>query len=104
MDAGHRALPAQPRASPVERDVLGLEELHEPLVRPFAADSALLHSAERRGWIGNEAAVEPDHTEFEPLGYPHAATNIARVEIRHKAIFRIVRFRHRLVLGLECLQ
>src|SRR4029450_4837250 len=37
------------RPSPDQRDVLGLQELHQSFVRAFAPDAALLHAAERRG-------------------------------------------------------
>src|SRR5215475_9959752 len=77
-------------SSPRQRDVLRLEELHEPLVRAFAADAALLHAAERRRRVGHEAAVEPDHAEVELFRDAHAAAQVARVEVGDQAVFGIV--------------
>src|ERR1700752_2580720 len=50
------AAPAS-RASPAHGNVLGLEELHQALVRALGADAALLHAAERRRRIRHEPAV-----------------------------------------------
>src|SRR4051794_31817202 len=89
------------RASPIQRDVLRLEELHEPLVRAFAADAALLHAAERRRRIRHEAAVQSDHAEVELFRHPHAAAEILGVEIGDEAVLGVVGARDHLVVGLE---
>src|SRR6185436_10609471 len=62
--------------SPCHRDVLRLQELHHAFVRAFAADARLLHAAERRGGVGDESAIEPDHAEVELLGDAHAAAQV----------------------------
>src|SRR5262245_3304229 len=76
--------------SPTNRDVLRLQKLLQPLVRTLAADAGLLHAAERRGRIGNEAAVEADHAEVELLGDAQAASEVLRVEVSDKSIFRVI--------------
>src|SRR5262245_1704262 len=79
------------RPSPDQRDVLGLQKLHQSFMRAFAPDAALLHAAERRGRIGDETAVEADHAEVEPFRHPHAAAKIARVDIGDETILGVVR-------------
>src|SRR5262249_50107374 len=81
-----------PRRAPLprERDVLGLQEFHQPLMGAFAPDAGLLHSAEGGGGIGNESAIEPDHSELELLGDAHAAAHILRIEIRDETVFGVV--------------
>src|SRR5579883_141210 len=88
---------------PVHRYVLGFEELHHPLMGALPADAALLGAAERRGRIGHQPAVEPDHAVIEPFGYPHAAAKVLSVEIRDETVFCVVRPPDHFVLGLECL-
>src|SRR3954465_7357450 len=73
-----------PFPSPVGRNVLRLQIFHQAFMRAFAADAALLHAAERRGGIGNEPTVQPDHAAFELLGEAHAARKIAGIEISDK--------------------
>src|SRR3954454_18751449 len=90
--------------SPRHRNVLCLQEFHQPLMRALAADAGLLHAAERRRRIGDEPAVEADHTEVEPLGDAHAAAEVLSIQVSNEAIFGVVRTRHDFVLGLEGLQ
>ena len=71
-----RAIEANRRRNnglPIHRDILRLEKFHQPFMRAFAADAALLHAAERRGRIGDETAIEADHAEIEFLRHAHAA-------------------------------
>ena len=49
-----------------------------PSCAPSRPMPRLLHAAERRGRIGDEAAIETDHAELEPLGDPESAREIAR--------------------------
>ena len=72
-----------------------------PFVRAFAADAGLLHAAERRRRIGDQAAVEADHAEIELLGDAHAAAQVLGVEIGDETVFGVVGALDRLVLGLE---
>ena len=65
-------------ALPLDRDVLGLEKLHDAVMRALAADAGLLHAAERRRRIGDEAAVQADHAEIELFGEGQSALQIAR--------------------------
>src|SRR4051794_38321520 len=82
-----RAVPV--RSSPIDRDVLRLHELHEALMRAFAAKTGLLGAAEWRRRVGDEAAVEADHAEVELFGDPHAAAQVLGVEIRHQPVFGV---------------
>src|SRR5882762_1254535 len=75
---------------PRHRHVLRLEKLHQSFVGAFAADAGLLHAAEGRGGIGDEAAVQADHAELELLGYAHAAREVLGVEIRDQPILGVV--------------
>src|ERR1700730_3308763 len=87
--------------SPAQRYVLGLEELHHAFMCALAADAALLGAAERRGRIGNEPAVEPDHAVIELFRHPHAAAQVLGVEIRDQTIFSVVGAPDHLVLRPE---
>src|SRR5215467_10788566 len=46
---------------PVHGDVLGLGELQQALVRALAAETRLLHAAERRGRVRDDATVDAHH-------------------------------------------
>src|SRR5215472_6361940 len=81
---------------PVDSDVLGLGEFQQPLVRALAPEARLLHSAERRGRIGNDAPVDADHASLERLGRMQRAAQITAVDIRHQAVLGVVRQRDRL--------
>src|SRR5689334_14004677 len=74
------------RRLPAHRNVLCLHELQETLMGAFAAEAGLLGAAERRGRIGDKAAVEADHAEVEFLGDAHAAREIVRVEVGDQPI------------------
>src|SRR5215472_10079632 len=88
---------------PAHRYVLGFEKLHHALVRTLPADTALLGATERRGRIGDEPAVEPDHAVIELFRYPHAAAEVPGVEIRDETVFSVVRPPDHFVLRSECL-
>src|SRR5437879_12904836 len=75
---------------PVRRDVLGFEELQQPLVRAFAADAALLDPTEGRRRVGDEAAVEPDHPRLDRLRNAKALRQISRVDIGGETAFGLV--------------
>src|SRR5262245_39231850 len=76
--------------SPCHRHVLGFQKLHQPFMRTLAADAALLHAAERRRRIRYDAAIEPDHAEVEPFRDPHAAAEVARVQIGDEPVLGVV--------------
>src|SRR5476651_31201 len=78
------------RRSPTQRNVLRLEELHQPFVRAFAADAALLHAAEGRRRIGHEPAVEPDHAEVELFRNAQTAADVFRIKVRHETVFSVI--------------
>src|SRR5262245_39176432 len=88
---------------PAHRYVLGFEKLHHALVRTLPADTALLGAAERRGRIGHEPAVKPDHAVIELFRYPHAAAEVFGIEIRDKAVLGVVRPPDHFILGPEYL-
>src|SRR4051794_3649000 len=89
--------------SPVGRNVLRLQIFHQTFMRAFAPDAALLHAAEGRRRIGDNAAVEPDHAAFEPLGDTHAAAKIAGIEIGDKPVDGIICAADSIVLRREAL-
>src|SRR5262249_24379035 len=101
------AVPARARhrlpRSPRPRNVLRLQKLHQPLVRALAADARLLHTAEGRGRIGDEPAVEPDHAELELLGDADAASHILGIEVCDETVFGVTRALDHLALGFESL-
>src|SRR5215469_2482775 len=47
--------------SPVDCDVLGLGEFQQALVRALATEARLLHAAERRGRVRDDATVDAHH-------------------------------------------
>src|SRR5580693_7090927 len=63
---------------PVRCYVLCLGVFKEPVVGAPPADAGLLHAAERRGRVGNQAAVQPDHARLERLRHPQPAAQVAR--------------------------
>src|SRR6478736_5795030 len=99
------AVPARPRRrpprSPRHRDVLRLQKLHQPFVRAFAADARLFHAAERRGRVGDESAVEPDHAELELLGDAHAAAHVLGIEVGNETVLGVIGALDHLALGFE---
>src|SRR5262249_28832003 len=101
------AVPARARhrlpRSPRHRDVLRLQKLHHPFVRPFAADARLLHAAEWGGRVGDQTAVEADHAEVELLGDAHAAIHVFGVEVGDQTVFGVVCALDHLALGFEAL-
>ena len=76
---------------PVGGDVLRLGKLQQPVVGTLAADAGLLHPAERRGRVGDQAAIQPDHARLERFGDPQPAAQVARVDVGHQAELRRVR-------------
>src|SRR5262249_18086648 len=67
-------------------------------------DAGLLDAAERRDLRRNDADVDADDTGLEPLGHAPYTADVAAVEVRGKAILRVVREADQLVLGLEAIQ
>src|SRR5882672_1115625 len=88
---------------PAHRYVLGFEKLHHALMGALPADAALLGAAERRGRIGHEPAVEPDHAVIELFRHSHAAAKVFGIEIRDEAILSVVRPPDHFVLRPEYL-
>src|SRR5690242_11487048 len=66
----------------VEGEVLRLHELEQPVVAALAPDAALLHAAERRRRVRDDAAVEPDHAGLDRLADRHGAPQVAAVDVR----------------------
>src|SRR5205823_2107394 len=104
--SGWRSPPAPPVATtrisatsalPVRGDVLGLEELQQPLVGAFAADAALLDPTEGSRGVGDEAAVESDHSRLDRLGNPKALRQISRVDVGGETAVGLVRVLDRLI-------
>src|SRR5271165_1511598 len=52
---------------PLDRDVLGLGVLKQPVVAAFAAETGLLHATEWRCRVGNDPPVDPDHAGLQRL-------------------------------------
>src|SRR6186997_1263004 len=69
--SGERNLSVGCRSGSIEREVLRLEEFAQPVVAALAADAALLDPTERRGRVGDDAAVEADHAGLDALGDAH---------------------------------
>src|SRR5690606_39008133 len=86
---------------PGNRDVLGLSEFDEAVVRAFTTESALLHTTERCRWIRHETAVESNHAVLQTLGDLHAATQILRVDVCSETIFGVVCHAHGILDVLE---
>src|SRR6185312_16237662 len=74
------SLPSSRAALPLRRDVLRLEEFGHAFAAALAADAARLDAAEGRRRIGDDAAIEADHAEFELLRHFQAALDIAGIE------------------------
>src|SRR3954453_2499134 len=51
-----------------QRDVLRVEILVDSLEPALAAEPGLLDAAERRGRVGDDAAVDANHAGFDALG------------------------------------
>src|SRR5882762_4801516 len=88
---------------PAHRYVLGFENLHHALMGALPADAALLGAAERRGRIGHQPAVKPDHAVIEFFRHSHAAAEVLGVEIGDEAVLGVVRPPDHFVLGSEYL-
>src|SRR5215212_4237331 len=93
--------PFLPPLAQVHRHVLRLEVLLDSLLAALAAEAGLLHAAERRGGVRDEALVEADHAGLQPLAYADRALEVARVDVGHQAVLRVVRGVDRVLLGLE---
>src|SRR5262245_16205277 len=84
-----------------DRPVLELEPLVDPVRRPLAADPRLLDSTERRNLGRDQAGVDSDDAVLERLSHTVHATQSLRIEVRGKAVGRVVRDPDCLVLGRE---
>ena len=60
-------LPCSSWVRPVDAEVLGLLELPDAVAGALAAETALLHAAERRRRVGDQAAVDADHAGLDAL-------------------------------------
>jgi hypothetical protein len=89
---------------PAHRDILRLQELHQPFVRAFTANARLLHTTKRRSRIRNKAPIYSDHAEVELFLHSHAAAQILGVEIGDEAILRVIGAPDHVFLGFERLQ
>ena len=61
-----------------------------PSWEPFAADTGLLDTAERRSRVGDQAAIEPDHSRLDGFRRPQASSQVARVEVGGQTVDRVV--------------
>src|SRR3954469_8816530 len=84
--------------SDVQRDVLRLEVLLQPLGPALAPVARLLDAAERRAGVGDHALVEADHAGVELLDHAERAVDVLRVDVGDQAVLGVVRRGDRLVL------
>src|SRR5205807_1814753 len=82
---------------PLDGDVLALQILEHALVAALAADAALLGAAERRGRVGDDAAVEPDHAGVQRLGDAQALGQVGGVDVGDQPVLGVVGQPDRLV-------
>src|SRR3546814_7683893 len=85
--AGRRA--CAPWASDAaDADVLEFGVVGQAVLRALAADSRLLHSAERRDLGRDQPGVDADDAAFERLGHAPRARQVTGVEIACQADLR----------------
>src|SRR5579862_9934801 len=70
---------------PADRQVLDLEEVVDAVLGAFAAQARLLHAAEGRDLVGEDADVDADHARLDRFGDAEDAAHVARIEIRGEA-------------------
>src|SRR3954447_24362598 len=95
---GEVAKGARRLCSDVQRDVLRLEVLLQPLGPALAAVAGLLDAAERRPGVGDHALVEADHAGVELLDHAERAVDVLRVDVGDEAVLGVVGDGDRLVL------
>src|SRR4029077_5281214 len=81
---------APPGHLPVDRDVLALGELKQPVVAALAAKAGLLDAAERGRRVGHDAPVDADHAGVQRLGDPQRAAQVAGVEVGDQSVLGVV--------------
>src|SRR6516165_6355968 len=90
----HGAVTVQPRPRlgplPVNSYVLRLHELEQAVVAALTAQAGLLDAAERRGRVGHDAPVDPDHAGVQGLGDPQRAAQVGGVEVGHEPVLGVV--------------
>src|SRR3546814_4464396 len=87
--------------SKLERYVLGIEILVDTLGSAFTAEARFLHPTERRGSIGDRAAIAAHHAGVQLGRDAHCTVDVAGVEVRHETVLGVVRSRDRFVFGVE---
>src|SRR5688572_30324922 len=91
----------RPLRNPAEAEVLDLEVLLDAVLGPLAAETALLHAAERRHLGRDEAGVDAHHAALEPLGHAEHARHVAPIEIRGEPELGVVSLRDGLVFRAD---
>src|SRR6185295_9209274 len=87
--------------SEVDRDVLRLQVLVDPLVAALAADAGLLDAAERRAGVGDHALIEADHPGLQALADAERPLEVAGEDVGDEPVLGVVGGRDRLLLGRE---
>ena len=65
-------------------------------MRALAAEAGLLHPAERRSRVGDDAPVDADHAGLERLRHPQRPAQVTRVHVGNQAVLGAVCQRDRL--------
>src|SRR6185369_13970220 len=84
-----------------EAHVLDLEEVVDAVLRALAPEARLLHAAEGRDLVRDDAHVHAHDARLERLGGAEDAAHVARIEVRAQAELAVVRERDRLRIVLE---
>src|SRR5690348_3687265 len=84
-----------------EADVLDLEELLDAVPGSLASEAGLLHAAERRHLVRDDADVHAHDAGLERLGSAEDAAHVAGVEVRAQAELGVVREPDHLRVVLE---
>src|SRR5581483_1141617 len=82
-------------------NVLGLGKEFQRVEAAFAADTGVLHAAERRTQIAPHPAVDPDDPRFELRRHAMRAREVHGPYGRGEAVIRRIRHRDRVVLAVE---
>src|SRR5919204_5970913 len=102
------SLNSSPRATllveAADEHVLHFEEFLEAVLRALAAESGLLHAAERGDLRGDDAGVRTDDAGLHLLRHAEDAPDVAAVEIARESELRVVGKPDDLILGLEANQ
>src|SRR5919198_4233379 len=84
-----------------DEHVLHFEEFLEAVLRALAAESGLLHAAERRDLRGDDAGVRTHDAGLHLLRHAEDAADVAAVEVAGEAELGVVGESDHLIFGLE---